>query len=70
MNFICMVLSLPSSCCLRTNRCILVNTRTGVHAYEHLPEAVKRRWRPRIVQEGQEGEMGDRYPLQTIHSTV
>ncbi|KAL4747487.1 hypothetical protein BDW72DRAFT_209619 [Aspergillus terricola var. indicus] len=49
----------------------IFNTRTAVHAYEHLPAAVRRRWQPRNVQEErQEGEQKNRHPLQTIHSDV
>lgn len=48
-----------------------VNTRTAVHAYEHLPAAVRRRWQPLVVQkEGQEEHQQDQHRLQTIYSNV
>ncbi|KAL3494904.1 major facilitator superfamily domain-containing protein [Aspergillus germanicus] len=50
----------------------IFNARTGVHAYDHLPTAVKRRWHPRIVQEEEqpEREQRNQHHLQTIDSHV
>ncbi|KAL2844547.1 MFS transporter [Aspergillus pseudoustus] len=47
----------------------IFNTRTAVHAYNHLPGAVKRRWRPRIAQDqGQEGEVRNGYDMEPVDS--